>query len=47
MFDNRVANDKRHAPGDITGSDFEKQMIAHAALGRLGQPDDIAPVAAG
>jgi 3-oxoacyl-[acyl-carrier protein] reductase len=30
----------------FSGSDFEKQMIAQTPLGRLGQPDDIAPVAA-
>jgi len=28
------------------GSDFEKQMTAQTPLGRLGQPQDIAPVAA-
>lgn len=28
------------------GSDFEKQMVAQTPLGRLGQPGDIAPVAA-
>jgi 3-oxoacyl-[acyl-carrier protein] reductase len=33
-----------HAAG-ITGSEFEKQMIAQTPLGRLGQPEDIAPVA--
>jgi 3-oxoacyl-[acyl-carrier protein] reductase len=33
-----------HAAG-IVGSDFEKSMIARTALGRLGQPDDIARVA--
>jgi 3-oxoacyl-[acyl-carrier protein] reductase len=33
-----------HALG-IIGSDFEKSMIAKTALGRLGQPDDIARVA--
>jgi 3-oxoacyl-[acyl-carrier protein] reductase len=33
-----------HAAG-IVGSDFEKTMIARTALGRLGQPDDIARVA--
>jgi 3-oxoacyl-[acyl-carrier protein] reductase len=27
------------------GSDFEKQMIAQTPLGRLGQPNDIAPTA--
>jgi len=30
----------------LAGSDFEKQMIAQTPLGRLGQPQDIAPVAA-
>src|SRR5436309_11533135 len=30
----------------MPGSDFEKQMIAQTPLGRLGQPQDIAPVAA-
>jgi len=29
----------------IIGSDFEKQMVADTPLGRLGQPEDIAPVA--
>jgi 3-oxoacyl-[acyl-carrier protein] reductase len=29
----------------VIGSDFEKQMVARTALGRLGQPDDIARVA--
>jgi 3-oxoacyl-[acyl-carrier protein] reductase len=29
----------------IIGSDFEKQLVARTALGRLGQPDDIASVA--
>jgi 3-oxoacyl-[acyl-carrier protein] reductase len=29
----------------VIGSDFEKQMIAQTPLGRLGQPDDIAPIA--
>jgi 3-oxoacyl-[acyl-carrier protein] reductase len=29
----------------IIGSDFEKQMVAQTPLGRLGQPEDIAPVA--
>jgi 3-oxoacyl-[acyl-carrier protein] reductase len=33
-----------HAAG-VIGSDFEKEMIAKTALGRLGQPDDIARVA--
>jgi 3-oxoacyl-[acyl-carrier protein] reductase len=30
----------------VPGSDFEKQMIAQTPLGRIGQPQDIAPVAA-
>ena len=30
--------------GGYAGSDFEKQMVAQTPLGRLGQPDDIAPV---
>jgi len=30
----------------FSGSDFEKQMIAQTPLGRLGQPEDIGPVAA-
>ena len=29
----------------FSGSDFEKQAVAQTPLGRLGQPDDIAPVA--
>ena len=29
----------------FSGSDFEKNMIAQTPLGRLGQPDDIGPVA--
>jgi 3-oxoacyl-[acyl-carrier protein] reductase len=29
----------------VMGTDFEKQMVARTALGRLGQPDDIASVA--
>ncbi len=33
-----------HAIG-MVGSDFEKQLVAETPLGRLGQPDDIAPVA--
>jgi len=28
----------------MPGSDFEKQMIAQTPLGRIGQPDDIAPL---
>lgn len=33
-----------HAAGFI-GSDFQKQAVAQTPLGRIGQPDDIAPVA--
>ncbi|MGI4791828.1 MAG: SDR family NAD(P)-dependent oxidoreductase [Janthinobacterium lividum] len=33
-----------HATGFV-GSDFQKQGIAGTPLGRMGQPDDIAPVA--
>jgi 3-oxoacyl-[acyl-carrier protein] reductase len=33
-----------HALG-MPGSEFEKQMIAQTPLGRIGQPEDIAPVA--
>jgi 3-oxoacyl-[acyl-carrier protein] reductase len=29
----------------IVGSDFEKQLLQQTPLGRVGQPDDIAPVA--
>ena len=32
--------------GGIEGSDFEKLMLQGTPLGRLGQPDDIGPVAA-
>jgi 3-oxoacyl-[acyl-carrier protein] reductase len=31
--------------GGVSGSDFEKQMIAQTPLGRIGQPGDIGPVA--
>jgi 3-oxoacyl-[acyl-carrier protein] reductase len=31
-----------HTTG-ISGSDFEKQAVAHTPLGRIGQPQDIAP----
>ena len=34
-----------HAMG-MPGSDFEKQMIAQTPLGRIGQPNDVAPVVA-
>ena len=33
-----------HSAG-IIGSDFQKQMEAQTPLGRIGQPDDIAPIA--
>src|SRR5438874_5161619 len=39
-----VETEGLHAVG-VPGSDFEKQMVAKTPLGRLGQPDDIAPVA--
>jgi 3-oxoacyl-[acyl-carrier protein] reductase len=29
----------------MPGSDLEKQMIAQTPLGRIGQPDDVGPVA--
>jgi len=29
----------------VIGSDFEKQAIAMTPLGRIGQPDDVTPVA--
>jgi 3-oxoacyl-[acyl-carrier protein] reductase len=40
-----VETEGTHTLGMI-GSDFEKQMIAQTPLGRMGQPQDIAPVAA-
>ena len=39
-----VETEGTHTAG-ILGSDFEKQMVARTSLGRLGQPDDIAPIA--
>jgi 3-oxoacyl-[acyl-carrier protein] reductase len=39
-----VETEGTHAAG-VMGSDFEKQMVARTALGRLGQPDDVARVA--
>jgi 3-oxoacyl-[acyl-carrier protein] reductase len=30
----------------MIGSDFEKQMVSNTPLGRIGQPEDIAPVVA-
>jgi len=40
-----VETDGYRATG-ISGSDFESQSIAQTPLGRIGQPNDIAPVAA-
>ena len=39
-----VETEGTHTLGMI-GSDFEKQIVADTALGRIGQPDDIARVA--
>jgi NAD(P)-dependent dehydrogenase (short-subunit alcohol dehydrogenase family) len=39
-----VETEGTHAAGVIS-SDFEKDMVARTALGRLGQPDDIARIA--
>ena len=39
-----VETEGTHAAGMI-GSDFEKQLVAQTPLGRMGQPEDIAPVA--
>jgi hypothetical protein len=39
-----VETEGTHSAG-ITGSDFEKAMIAGTPLGRFGQPDDIARIA--
>ncbi len=39
-----VVTEGTHA-GGIIGSDFEKQMVAQTPLGRMGQPEDIAPIA--
>jgi 3-oxoacyl-[acyl-carrier protein] reductase len=39
-----VETEGLHGMG-VIGSDFEKQMVARTPLGRLGQPNDIAPVA--
>ncbi|WP_158812493.1 SDR family NAD(P)-dependent oxidoreductase [Methylocapsa sp. S129] len=33
-----------HAAG-IIGTDFQKQMVAQTPLGRMGQPEDIGPIA--
>lgn len=40
-----VETEGSHSLG-VSGSDFEKQMIAQTPLGRIGQPHDIAPLAA-
>jgi 3-oxoacyl-[acyl-carrier protein] reductase len=39
-----VETEGTHAAG-VIGSDFEKQMVAQTPLARMGQPEDIAPVA--
>ncbi len=39
-----VATEGSHA-GGIIGSDFQKQLEAQTPLGRIAQPDDIAPIA--
>jgi 3-oxoacyl-[acyl-carrier protein] reductase len=39
-----VETEGTHTAG-IIGSDFEKFMVSQTPLGRLGQPEDIAPVA--
>jgi 3-oxoacyl-[acyl-carrier protein] reductase len=39
-----VETEGTHTAG-IIGSDFETQIVAGTALGRMGQPSDIAPVA--
>jgi 3-oxoacyl-[acyl-carrier protein] reductase len=37
-----VETEGLHASG-IAGGDFEKQVVAQTPLGRIGQPQDIAP----
>jgi 3-oxoacyl-[acyl-carrier protein] reductase len=39
-----VETEGTHRVG-VIGSDFEKQIVAQTALGRIGQPDDIAKIA--
>lgn len=39
-----VETEGTHRAG-VVGSDFQRQIIARTALGRFGQPEDIAPVA--
>ena len=45
MSPGAVETEGTHAMG-IIGSDLETQMVAQTPLGRMGQPSDIAPVAA-
>jgi 3-oxoacyl-[acyl-carrier protein] reductase len=40
-----IETEGAHAAG-IMGSDFEKKAAADTPLGRIGQPDDVATVAA-
>jgi 3-oxoacyl-[acyl-carrier protein] reductase len=37
-----IVTEGTHAAG-ISGSDFEKEMVATTPLGRAGRPEDIAP----
>jgi len=39
-----VVTEGTHAAG-VIGGDFEKSIVAQTPLGRIGQPEDIAPVA--
>jgi 3-oxoacyl-[acyl-carrier protein] reductase len=39
-----VETEGTHRVG-VIGSDFEKQIVAQTALGRIGQPEDIARIA--
>jgi 3-oxoacyl-[acyl-carrier protein] reductase len=39
-----VETEGTHTVG-VIGSDFEKHMVSQTPLGRLGQPEDIAPIA--
>ncbi|BDI33174.1 oxidoreductase [Capsulimonas corticalis] len=39
-----VETEGTHTAG-VIGSEFEKQMVAQTPLGRMGQPEDIAPIA--
>ena len=40
-----VETEGTHTAG-VIGSDFEKEIVAHTLLGRMGQPEDIASVVA-